>query len=525
MTATARPRSDVEEQLEGDDIEVIPGRRVDVRWVVLVAFVVLVGTTMWRHEMWRDELQAWMIARATHSLPDLFDNIRYEGHPALWYLLLWPLAQINRSPVMMQGAQLVIATGTLALVLWRSPFTTLQKVLFAGGYFMVFEYGTLSRSYSLGFFFLALTCSIASTRHRWPWSNVTLALLALTSAFGALVAVAVLIGLIVDDAVRRWRGGGARTLGAAPLVRVGGGLVVTVAAFVVSYAQAAPPGDAGVYRSWNTSFNGSLARTTLAAISRALVPIPKFRREFWNTSVFDGLTAGAAVLGVVAVVGFAWLLRRRPGACATWVAGVALVIGFLYGKIQYASASRHYGHVFLALTAALWLVPAMAPTARGDSPRAGSLRSHLWTAILVAQVIGGLFVVLVDLRYPFSNGRDVARYIERNHLEHAVIIGQPDVSASTVAAYLDHDVYYPAGERFGRYILWDELRRDRTEPLREIIRRVDEGNREPVLLVINHPVDLRAPGEFRLQPLTQFDGGVVDDEHFWVYRVVGVSTR
>ena len=522
MTATARARTEDAQRLRSDDNSAVARRSVDVRWVVLVAFVVVVGVTMWRHEMWRDELQAWMIARATHSLPNLFDNIRYEGHPALWYLLLWPLAQLDGSPWVMQVAQLTIATATLALVLWRAPFTMAQKGLFAGGYFVVFEYGTLSRSYSLGFFFLALTCTIASTRHRWPWSNVTLALLALTSVFGALVAVGVLAGLVVDDGVRRWRGGG-RDLDAAPLVRVGGGLVVAVAGFVVSYAQAAPPGDAGVYRSWKTSFDSSLARTTLAAISRALVPIPKPRREFWNTSIFDGVTAAAAVLGIVLAVTFAWLLRRRPGVCATWVAGVLLVIGFLYTKIQYASASRDYGHVFLALTAALWLVPAMATTSRGDSPRTNRLRSRAWTAVLVAQVIGGLFVVLVDLRYPFSNGRDVARLVTDRHLEHAIIIGQPDVSASTVAAYLDHDVYYPAGERFGRYILWDEDRRDRRQPLREIIQRIENDNRQVVLLVINHPVDLRAPGDFRLQPLAAFDNGVVTDEHFWVYRVVGLN--
>jgi len=31
------------------------------------------------------------------------------------------------------------------------------------------------------------------------------------------------------------------------------------------------------------------------------------------------------------------------------------------------------------------------------------------------------------------------------------------------------------------------------------------------------------PGEFRLQPMAHFDDGVVADEHFWVYRVVGFA--
>jgi predicted secreted protein len=36
-----------------------------------------------RHEMWRDELQAWMVADRAHSVPQLFANLRYEGNPVL----------------------------------------------------------------------------------------------------------------------------------------------------------------------------------------------------------------------------------------------------------------------------------------------------------------------------------------------------------------------------------------------------------------------------------------------------------
>ncbi len=526
MTSTAaRPER---ESVPGEDPGAAGGRRsrtrrpgiggVDVRVVIFVAFVAVIAFTMARHEMWRDELQAWMIARASHSVPNLLDNIRYEGHPALWYLVLLPLAKITTAPWMMQVAQGTIAAITLGLVLWKAPFTNVQKALFAGGYFVVFEYGTLSRGYSLGFLFIAATCVVAGTSRRWPWCGVTLALLALTSAFDALVAAALLLGLTIDELVRRRNG--ERSV---PLVAVAVGCGAAIAGLALSYAEAAPPGDAGVYKSWNTSFNSALARTSLASISRAIIPIPKFQREWWNTSIFDGVTAASALLGVLLVAGIAWLLRRRPGACATWVAGAVLVVGFLYSKIQYASASRYNGHIFLALVAALWLVPVMATTTRGDDASTARLRSRLWTGILVLQLIAGMFVVAVDWVEPFSNGRDVADYIEQHHLQHAIIIGQPDVSASTVAAYLNRDVYYPAGERFGRYILWDQNRKDRTAPLREIIRRIADGTSAPVLLLINHPINLKVANAFRLEPLAAFDNGVVPDEHFWLYRVVGLA--
>ena len=44
------------------------------------------------HEIWRDEAQAWLIARDT-PLKDLFSVLKHEGHPAGWFLLLMPFAK------------------------------------------------------------------------------------------------------------------------------------------------------------------------------------------------------------------------------------------------------------------------------------------------------------------------------------------------------------------------------------------------------------------------------------------------
>ena len=79
----------------------------------------------------------------------------------------------------------------------------------------------------------------------------------------------------------------------------------------------------------------------------------------------------------------------------------------------------------------------------------------------------------------------------------------------------------PRCGRFGRYILWDEDRTDRREPLAEIVQRLTDGGDEPVLVISNTPIDLEVEDEFRLQPIAAFADGIIVDEHFWVYRVVG----
>jgi len=498
-------------------------RETPVRIAIVATFAVVLAVTLWRHEMWRDELQAWMLARDSHSWADLLHNIRYEGHPALWYALLRPLTYVSGRPWPMQILEFVVATTTVGLVVFRAPFTLAQKALFAFGYFPLFEYGVLSRSYALGALLVVLVC-VEASRPRRPWLllGATLALLSLTSAFGTILAAALILGLAADVVVRA-RGHG-------ELERphlLAGGAAIAIAGALWAYEQAVPPADGGVYHRWNSSFDAGLAGSSLASVWRALVPIPRFVREFWNTNVLDGRTWLAAILGLALLAGLAWLLRARFGALVVWLAGSLGILLFMYSKLEYANAARYYGNVFLALVAALWLASSCAPwSAGGRLARMRdpvTTRSTVWTGILALAVVAGLFAVALDLAIPFSDGRQVARYLERNHLQHAIIVGEPDTSASSVAAYLDERVYYPAGGRSGTFIVWDRAREAPVEPLALVVRGLQGSTNEPVLLLVTRPLDVaRFP---HLQLLRAFDDGIVVDEHFWLYRVERAPDR
>ena len=58
-------------------------------WWLLPLFLYLAvnAVLILNHESWRDEAQAWQIARQS-GLKELFEQLKYEGHPCLWYLVL-----------------------------------------------------------------------------------------------------------------------------------------------------------------------------------------------------------------------------------------------------------------------------------------------------------------------------------------------------------------------------------------------------------------------------------------------------
>ena len=87
--------------------------------LLLAAFAAYVWVLLWCmrwYDPWRDVSQAWCIVRDL-SIPEIFAQLRYEGHPFLWYALLWPLARLGLpfesilvlSTALMAGAAAVTA--------------------------------------------------------------------------------------------------------------------------------------------------------------------------------------------------------------------------------------------------------------------------------------------------------------------------------------------------------------------------------------------------------------------------------
>ena len=54
------------------------------------------------HEMWRDELQQWMIALDADGVTSLLANMRFEGVTPLWHLCLFGLSRLTAHPASMQ---------------------------------------------------------------------------------------------------------------------------------------------------------------------------------------------------------------------------------------------------------------------------------------------------------------------------------------------------------------------------------------------------------------------------------------
>ena len=262
-------------------------RKKETHYALGLAFLFLaVGAyTTSHHEMWRDEIQAWLLARDSASVFELFAHLKYEGHPGIWHLCLMPLTRITHSPVIMQVFHLLIATITVYLFVRYAPFNRFQKFLFCFGYFVLYEYAVLARNYALGLFLIIVFCILFSERYRrFIWVGCVLFLLSHTSVHALILTITIGFALCCEYLYRNWL--------SKPLAEeiqaiddkksIWIGFALIGIGIITAILQLNPPADTGFAVEWRFGYDPTELSNVIKLISRALLPIPEFSLNFWN---------------------------------------------------------------------------------------------------------------------------------------------------------------------------------------------------------------------------------------------------
>ena len=492
---------------------------------VTALFLVVGAVTASRHEMWRDEIQAWLLARDSTGPIDLFRHLKYEGHPGLWHLGLMPLTRLTWNPVIMQVFHLLIAGAAVYVFCARSPFTRLQKALFAFGYFTAYEYAILCRNYGLGMLLLFLFAAAYRDRATRPVRlSVVLFLLAHTSVHALIVAGALFGGLFLDYA--------ASSLADrehAPLRRacVWVSLLIVVVGMGTSALQLNPPEDTGFAQGWKTTYVAADAKRATTLVTNAYLPIPEEKLGFWNShrlgrnDWFAGEFYNAHRFGVaLALVGvFALTLVTRPTALAAFGVATFGLLAFFY--VKYFGAMRHHGFLYLTLVTALWV-----GRASWASRRRGWLFADRWlwrvggvavTGLFALQAWGGVTAMRMERDHVFSWAKEAAKYIHEHGFADHIIIGQQGPAASTSLGYLRTErFYYTSGERFGSFIVWDKARLAGASDDRVVAAARELADDTLVIRNVAWPEESREL--HGIEELTRFTGATVNEDYY-LYRI------
>ena len=503
-------------------------------YALAVAFTVLVAFVTLRHEMWRDELQAWLLARDSATPLQLLYNMRYDGHPGLWHLLLWPLARLSPNPVLMQALHVALAGMSALLVFRFSPFSWGVKILLVLGYFFAYEWAAIARNYAISVLLLFAICALFEQRWiRFPAIAAALFLLCHTNIFALLLVLALAVTLPIEFAMAY---AGRHRQAERCLGRFLAGMGLIVLGLLTGIRQTIPPSDTsfdvGLKWRWKTGDADNLG----GIVTRAYLPVPVERLNFWNSNRFmdkpwndrdtplipqsDRFDFGLTLLAL----GSLFFLKKPWLVVPYWLGSLALLT---FHHVMFDGMVRHHGFLYLWFITLLWMSfsyrPWKIPWRWADCLLAfwDRHRMKVLAPLLALHVWGTAIAIKVDWMEPFSQAKAVALWLRKEYrdLTPFIFVGDSSPTASAVVGYLElARIYYPDRTDFGSYIIWDQqrLRNGGRRLDRQVEELMRKTGKDAILILDHEQGETEGRGETTL--LEQFPAGTVGNERYWIYR-------
>jgi hypothetical protein len=482
-------------------------------------FALLAGVLTLRHVLWFDEVQAWLIVRDSPTLAALFHNLHYEGHPALWYLLLYPLPRLTTNPAAMQALNYLLALIFAALILTAPRLRPLPAVLIVFSSILFNEYSTYARSYLLAALLLIAALRLLLAARPRPLLAFLCLGLAINTHFLtvpiALVLAAWFVGSGYGSSERRWfeRLTSRTTLLAAAI------LAVSLLACYLTVRPAADilplnvnqPSALGHFffvegRVWRIFFRIPIAHLPLHLIDRL---DPK-----------SAPSALASVLSALTLLLTLAALRTRAARiffAAAFVASLAVL-----AAVTLTPEIRHYGFLWVAFIAAVLIDASQADAAPAAAVHSASARVArvALTLILVQQCLLSFSVSAKEWKHPISGSLQTARWIRAQGLDANPMLMEPYDGPNALLGYLNKPrAWFPACHCFGsfaRRAVGIDLARPAT-PVDLAAARA--GSALPVVLVANFPLDPTTQQTLGVEFLfASSPAALKPNDNFFVYR-------
>ena len=396
------------------------------------------------HEPWRDEAQYWLLARDA-SIPEILGNISKEGIPPLWQLLLKPFAMLGLPyyPTISIISFVLVAAAAWIFVK-KAPFPRIAKYILLISPVFIYCYATVSRSYSLMPLAFVLLAILYPKRLQRPiLYGLLIALLfevhVILWGMVAALAVEYLIALILAYKKDRNIKQAARSLSAAlPL------LVVALH-----------------YLLWFSA--GAKASVAVSEFSLQMGLSELLHELFLGIgSVFGNTLAGREFVGVylmLMLLAFSAISIHRDRRWWKYalIAGCSILFECFIAGFVYADGNFRSISIFLILAFVIWL-------AKNDAVSSEIRFLHTrtsWVAFVCVYTFFGMLTVapqvLEDVRYPFSDSKSAAAYIELNIPSDALIMTSSDAQMSAISAYLkDYTFYDTEKQKAFSYFTWDD---------------------------------------------------------------------
>lgn len=420
--------------------------------IILIYAIVTFIVTIFFHEKWRDEAQAWLLARDLNPI-ELFKQMKYEGHPPLWHLILMPFAKLGFPYMTISIISWEIMCVSSWILLKKSPFKQSTKILILCSISFIYLYPTISRNYCLIPLAIAIIASIYPNRNEKKIQYVlSVMFLAYTHVLMlGLVGILYLFFFLEQFFYTKKNKKEKQVLVLALAIALIGLLCLVAMLF----------GSIGTNNDISTTNNLIIKVHSWKMFAR-LVKIYVKNINILLRSIEAGIvgeigyTRGfntICLIAIIALLVFQIKVNKKNA--------IILVVSCLWQMMIYLfiysdTSGQKLNTMFLIFIFIAWINLAC------DSDRInninGKLRKYIMQFcifIIILSDICGLTNIQNEINQVYSDSKNVANYIKQNLDEDAIIVCTNCPTASAIIPYLKNVKFWnPFSKQYFTYITW-----------------------------------------------------------------------
>ena len=411
-----------------------------------IVFLLYAGVTfglLFFHENWRDEAQAWLIARDC-TIPQLLDAMKYEGHFLVWYLILMPFAKAGFPYFTTNIISWFITCTAVWLLLRKAPFSFDIKVLLVFTFPLLYLYPVISRCYCLIPLAIVLMGITYKDRKEKPL-RYFLSIVFLLNTHVIMAGMVAVVGIdYLAELYGKWK-----DLSEQEKQKT----IVSIAIAVFLMLISIYPLLGCLTTNKEIQTGGNLT----VQISQAVFqyPFELFKGLFYIVDLDNILYRFFLIITIIVLC---FELRINPLSffkiylCILWQC-------FIYASIISTTFQRT-STVFLIVLFFKWINTYKVLDAKFNvSTFQRTIRKLCLIVLLMINIAGGLiFIMVYEVPGKYSNAYEMAHYVNENLDNNSIILSGPHVEfISGIIPYIERDIkfYHVPGKRYFSYAIWN----------------------------------------------------------------------
>ena len=414
--------------------------------IITILYALLTLNTVLHHEVWADEAQVWQLCKHL-SIPELFNHLKNEGHPILFYLLVMPFAKLFPDIIFMKLICWFFMSASVFLLTYFSPFkiyTNLAIILSAG---FIYFFPVLARNYSIIPFLVFLAAILYNKQKEHPVIYATnIALLTNTHIIMSFFSLCLATQFFYENFILNFKEKNYAKI-KQYILPIGIIIVGFLATILILFHTT----SSNSLISLNTN---DLLTTTNRVLSLFFLNSINYNLDYYKitpTNIIELIGFSGIIISYILLFISLFKESKKFFLIAISSIGFQLCI-YIFAYNTHIYTNRIFcAHIILLFC--LWILM------QKNKSKIATKTNILLTILFITTIFNGFKYTILDLQHEYSGSRETAEFIQKNiNSKNSIILTDIDSFSIATAYYLKgkYNLYSIKRNQKLKYVIWDK---------------------------------------------------------------------